>query len=168
MLMLKRKNDQSPFPDPPGQTELSQFHKTKQGGPSPQDFRLDFLGTNRSPWNKKAASVFAVSFLAAHPKCQKDPKAVATAFQTHLITIKSNYLKMVDDFDVVAAHHVKQIQARRSRLRTVSISCHLAFDSSHLTSTPLSYAKIARRSRQLFQNYESSQRSYKRSSMAAV
>lgn len=119
LRMLGRQTDQCPVPEPPPQHEISQFSKTKRGGPSINDFRLDLEGTNRSTWNKKASQVFAQAFLATDLYAPRDPQSLVDAFQTHIITIKSHYSKQTGRINRLQASHAKQIASRKMRFKTV-------------------------------------------------
>lgn len=94
------------------------FKARKHEGPvaSRGAFRLDLNGTYTSPWNKRAAVVFASAFVASNQFECKSNDLIEKKFINHIRTIRSHYLDFLADEDETA-HDPLNTQA--NRLRTV-------------------------------------------------
>lgn len=123
MHMLGRETKNDPLPPPPDPSEIAEFVIAKRGGPTADNFRLEFAKTHLTPWNQKAAKVFARSFVESgeYTSCDKD--IIEASFRVHLKTLCSHYREQVR-----SAHSLphpqqtvdnRQAAARRARRKTV-------------------------------------------------
>ncbi|TDL15225.1 hypothetical protein BD410DRAFT_732996, partial [Rickenella mellea] len=97
---LGRENNKSPFPIEPKAEEIENHFAKDQGGPSAENFRIDFGGTEKSSWNRALASVFADEFLKSEwyndvPNVTHDH--VSKAFSVHLKQLKNQQRALSND-----------------------------------------------------------------------
>lgn len=109
--------------------EVKQFARTKkqEHGTSLENFRLD-LEAVASPWNKRAATVFAEGFLEDEEFSCKDHKLIVKTFMRHLPTLRERYRRCNDDEDEESAMTQKDgiiDKARTMRRRNVGSPIHI-------------------------------------------
>ncbi|KAG2132333.1 hypothetical protein DEU56DRAFT_739579 [Suillus clintonianus] len=123
MHMLGRETKNDLLPPPPDGTEIARFVMAKQGGPTAENFRLEFGKTHLSPWNKKAAKVFARSFIESGLYTSDDKNAVETAFRIHIKTLCLHYQAQVRTANAMPPTQRtidnRQAAARRARRKTL-------------------------------------------------
>lgn len=123
MIMLGRETKNDPLPPPPDGDEIVQFVTVKRGGPSVENFRLEFGKMHLTPWNKKAAKVFAQSFIESGQYTSDDKEAIETSFRTHIKTLCSHYRAQVRAANAMPPSQQtidsRQAAARRARRKTV-------------------------------------------------
>jgi hypothetical protein len=124
MLMLGRETKNDLLPPPPDAAEIAQFVMAKHGGPTAENFRLEFSKTHLTPWNKKAAKVFARSFIESGQYTSDDKNAIETSFRTHIKTLCSHYWAQIRTAHAMPPSQQiidnRQTAARRARRKTVS------------------------------------------------
>ncbi|THV01691.1 hypothetical protein K435DRAFT_853551 [Dendrothele bispora CBS 962.96] len=111
---LLQPNDEPLQSVTPG--ELQDFDKEIHGGPSIEDFRLDFRSKGSwGAWNRAAADVFVEYFMNLQGHEQFDGGSVKKAFQTHLKQLKKNYNRRPNAKDIKArrAGRVRRTFERR-------------------------------------------------------
>ncbi|KAI0055796.1 hypothetical protein BV25DRAFT_1921530 [Artomyces pyxidatus] len=117
LTMFDRLDTDSPFPPPPTQEELDTFFLSGEGGPSEDNFRLDFT-RDRSPWNRQLAVVFAELFVESDQYEEEDESLIASTFLTHIKTLRSQATKIKHKPSGIFKRKrtlAAQRQARRSR-----------------------------------------------------
>ncbi|KAG1881313.1 hypothetical protein F4604DRAFT_1578180, partial [Suillus subluteus] len=123
MLMLGRETKNDLLPLPPDGAEIAQFVMVKRGGPTAENFRLEFGKTHLTPWNKKAAKVFARSFIESGQYTSDDKDAIETSFRTHIKTLCSHYQAQVRTTNAMPPSQQiidhRQNAARRARRKTL-------------------------------------------------
>lgn len=111
--------------------DAAKFARTKRGGPTIDNFRLELTGRPRSPWNKKAGEVFARNFAQNDVSC-KDMRTIRDVFATHLLTLRKQHMKLSRDpdeepsqreLDIASANSSEQ-RRRRVSLRFQSHPCY--------------------------------------------
>ena len=105
-------DSRKPWMNVPSPQEVRTFTQTRRGGPSIENFRPDLTGSRSTAWNKRLADVFVDDFVAQDHFTNKDRKAVLKAFKTHFLTLRSHYLKALND-----AEEQEQIDAARADAR---------------------------------------------------
>ena len=111
------------IPDPPSAEELRDFETSETGGPSLDSFRLDFRGgKTKGPWNHRAASIFARTYIQSKRYIAQKPKDVEKSFLSHLRTIRKHYEKQVNPkaSKTQKRRDVMQRNRRRNQQRNVS------------------------------------------------
>ena len=91
-ILLNREERTDPFPPLPTQAELDAFSRNGAGGPTAVDFRIDVSGKNKhSPWNQRAALVFAREYLKEEFRVTDSLHLVKKAFLSHISALCSQY-----------------------------------------------------------------------------
>jgi hypothetical protein len=124
---LGRTEKDSPFQNGIASAEeVRSFAETKRLGPTVENFRLD-LDTNTlaSDWNKQAAKAFTREFVRRDWYMCKDENAIRKAFLTHLITLRSHYLRQKDAEQEPTIEQLdeQKARAREQRRRGVRDVC---------------------------------------------
>jgi hypothetical protein len=89
--LMGRKSPDAPLREFPTLAEVEFFEKTSKRGPTLERFRVSLAGRLASAWNKRAAEVFAESFVGSGwYRCQ-DTAFVQRTFKTHLIQLRNLY-----------------------------------------------------------------------------
>ena len=112
-MMGVEPKSRTPWMDVPSPQEVKTFSQTRRGGPSVEDFRPDLRGSRTSAWNKRIAEVFVDDFIAQDHFTSKNRKAILKAFRTHFLTLRSRYLKALND----AEEEQQQIDSMRADAR---------------------------------------------------
>lgn len=114
LVLLGRKNKQSPVPPPPEPEAIQVFSETGRGGPKgqPGQLRLDLEGPIRSPWNKRAARCFRKHFQQCGLYADWPKGDIEVAFLRHTETIRSHYLR---DKGTITLEDVVERNDRASR-----------------------------------------------------
>jgi hypothetical protein len=84
-------DDREPAPIPIASTRDLENFKARRIEPAESYFRLDVEGTQRSPWNKALATVFARSFIESTWYQGESSEFIAKAFSVHLQTLIKNW-----------------------------------------------------------------------------
>ncbi|KIK31780.1 hypothetical protein CY34DRAFT_102778 [Suillus luteus UH-Slu-Lm8-n1] len=121
--MLGRETKNDPLPPPPDPSEIAEFVIAKRGGPTADNFRLEFAKTHLTPWNQKAAKVFARSFVESGEYTSCDKHIIEASFRVHLKTLCSHYREQVRSANSLPHPQQtidnRQGAARRARRKTV-------------------------------------------------
>ena len=116
MRLMNREGIDSPFPPNPSVAELKNFNKRKQGGPTIDDFRIDVSGRHlRSPWNRRAAQIFAAEYIKLEDAETKDRRVVEEAFLSHIPGLCGQYKKLLPDYEPDVVAETRNVQANRRR-----------------------------------------------------
>ncbi|KZS90582.1 hypothetical protein SISNIDRAFT_468363 [Sistotremastrum niveocremeum HHB9708] len=112
----------------PATAELKQFKAHRRGGPTAENFRLDFVGSRSSSWNEEASKVFRDAFLSS-PNYQyyvalREGPMILYRFKCHFKdTLKPLYKKQnpSDSPAKLSAKELRKLQrsardGRRNRL----------------------------------------------------
>ncbi|KAH0825887.1 hypothetical protein J3R83DRAFT_7679, partial [Lanmaoa asiatica] len=83
--------NKEPFTRVPSEQEVAAYNVRGIGGPTAEDFSLDFCGTIASPWNKQAIEVFADDFIHCNLYGPVKKTDVKVAFKAHLRTLRIQY-----------------------------------------------------------------------------
>lgn len=128
MMKRKKRTGRSkavPFITSATREEVERYARTEQvkHGPSMNDFRLDLANSGlASAWNHRAILLFTKNFLDSHEYACRDEDAIGAAFKTHLMALKSQYKKFIDNEDEpVGVSAEKARQARRISVRPIVI-----------------------------------------------
>ncbi|KIO11163.1 hypothetical protein M404DRAFT_7250 [Pisolithus tinctorius Marx 270] len=97
VYLLKRKNRRQPFPKVASPNDTALYAATGQGGPTAQNFCLDFHGPLTSPWNKHVAEVFASHFFDCGWYGSPKKEDIKRVFKTHMCTLCAQYVKLHAD-----------------------------------------------------------------------
>ncbi|KAI6139240.1 hypothetical protein BKA82DRAFT_3988756 [Pisolithus tinctorius] len=99
--LLGRGNKWRPFPmaSVVSSQETALYAATGRGGPTAEDFRLDFQGPLSSDWNKRATEVFASHFFECGWYGSPNKSAIKKVFRTHLRTLRAQYTDLQADSD---------------------------------------------------------------------
>lgn len=111
-------------PRPPSEDELEDFMKNEVGGPTLENFRLDFReGKTKGVWNHRAAAIFARAY-NAHGRYAHQKKAdVEKSFLSHLRTIRTRYLRQQNSKAPKTRKQRDDEQRKRRRNRRETVSC---------------------------------------------
>jgi hypothetical protein len=124
MFMLGRETKNDLLPLPPDGAEIAEFVLLKRGGPTAENFRLEFGKSHLTPWNKKAAKVFVRNFIESGQYTSDDRNAIETSFRTHVKTLCAHYQAQVRTTNAMPPSQQiidnRQNAARRARRKTVS------------------------------------------------
>ncbi|KAI6024146.1 hypothetical protein PISMIDRAFT_31175 [Pisolithus microcarpus 441] len=122
--LLKRKSRWKPFPKVASPKETVLYAATGQGGPTVENFCLDFHGPLASAWNKRATDVFASHFFDCgwYGSPRKDD--IKRAFETHMRTLRAQYANLhadaaADDEQSQIKHDEEKEKARAQRRRSL-------------------------------------------------
>lgn len=109
-------------------TDVQRFSRTKQtkDGPSPTDFKID-LSSSTSDWNKRAATIFADSFIASKRFNCTDHNAIRKQFLTHLKTVRLRAMEVNEEDYNQNKRDLQVHKARLMRRRNVCPSFQLSF-----------------------------------------
>jgi len=104
--------------------ELHAFKFRRAGGPSLEDFRLDLAdkASPTSPWNIRAAEVFAEDFIACGWYSCSNKDFIQSTFRTHMIQLKAQYVllsEVSDEEPSIEELDEKRVKAREQRRRSV-------------------------------------------------
>ncbi|KAI6046570.1 hypothetical protein EDC04DRAFT_2557805, partial [Pisolithus marmoratus] len=124
VYLLKRKNRRQPFPKIASPNETALYTATGQGGPTADNFRLDFHGPLASAWNKRAAEVFASHFFDCGWYGSPKKDDIRRLFETHMRTLRAQYAKLhadspSDDEQSQIKHDEEKEKARAQRRRSL-------------------------------------------------
>ncbi|KAI6138876.1 hypothetical protein BKA82DRAFT_3989288 [Pisolithus tinctorius] len=99
--LLGRGNKWRPFPmaSVASSQETALYAATGRGGPTAEDFCLDFQGPLSSDWNKCATEVFASHFFECGWYGSPNKSAIKKVFRTHLCTLRAQYTDLQADSD---------------------------------------------------------------------
>ncbi|KAI6023398.1 hypothetical protein EDC04DRAFT_2900483 [Pisolithus marmoratus] len=97
VYLLKRKNRRQPFPKVASPNETALYAVTGQGGPTAENFRLDFHGPLASAWNKRAAEVFASHFFDCGWYGSPKKDDIKRVFETHMHTLRAQHARLNAD-----------------------------------------------------------------------
>jgi hypothetical protein len=123
-MLLMRANVLAPIVEPPTEGEVLEFETQNIGGPTLQDFKVDFRGSPNSKWNGAACELFEQSFRNVKPRLERLSSEIIQAFKVYMKTLKTRWLQQqrlsipVNTLDQNS--HTNRSAARRTRLRTVS------------------------------------------------
>ncbi|KAI6017054.1 hypothetical protein EDC04DRAFT_2608164 [Pisolithus marmoratus] len=92
VYLLKRKNRRQPFLKIASPNEMALYTVTGQGGPTADNFCLDFHGSLASAWNKCAAKVFASHFFDCGWYGSPKKDDIRRLFETHMCTLCTHSL----------------------------------------------------------------------------
>ena len=122
--MLERESRRRPFPKVASVQEIALYAATGRGGPTAEDFRLDFHGPLALDWNRCATEVFVTDFTECgwYNSPRKDD--VKKAFRTHMRTLRTQYARLhievpPDDEQMQIQRDEEQAKARDQRRRSV-------------------------------------------------
>ena len=138
--MLGRETKNDPLPPPPDHAEINAFVLAKRGGPTAENFRLQFGKTHLTEWNKKAVKVFAKTFVESGDYTSCDKRKIEEAFKVHLKTLFSHYdLQVRNANSLPSTQRIvdsRQAAARRSRRNTVRnpLTSHIIYPTSSCSS----------------------------------
>ncbi|KAI9437097.1 hypothetical protein BJY52DRAFT_1130163 [Lactarius psammicola] len=108
---MGRKNRNSPF-SLPSKSEFERFEDRNYGGPTREDFHVQLDGSLACNWNRRAADIFARTYIKK--KCRLFKREdLAACFKVHLRTLKNQYKR------IKAGSKKKQVDVER-----VSTSAH--------------------------------------------
>lgn len=131
--MLGLTSPDSLLPLPPTVQQIALFEERKSKGPSVKDFKLDLQGTSiKSPWNKKAARVFAKDFLAGQSYGKHPKNDIRDTFFVHLVTLREHFKKQIGLVQPGDESLKKAAAAKASRMKTVC--CAYPYQSCMLKS----------------------------------
>lgn len=123
---MQRNNSNGPVAEPVSEKRLTLFQEGLSRGPraTPGKFRLDFIGTKDSPWNKAASEVFAESFVESGNYQCNDQELIANKFRSYIRTLASQYAKQVghEEDSGGEGDDRKPINRAKGRARTVSLA----------------------------------------------
>ena len=122
--MLGRESRRRPFPKVASVQETNLYAATGRGGPTAEDFRLDFHGPPASEWNQCATEVFASDFTECGWYGSPSKGDVKKAFRTHMRTLRTQYARLhaevpPDDEQMQIQRDEEQAKARDQRRRSV-------------------------------------------------
>jgi hypothetical protein len=89
---MGRKSPDAPLSEFPSAAEVEFFKKTSRRGPTLERFRVSLTGRLASAWNKRAAEVFAQSFVGSGWYQCQDEASIQQTFKTHLIQLRNLYI----------------------------------------------------------------------------
>ncbi|KAI6007481.1 hypothetical protein EDC04DRAFT_2611367 [Pisolithus marmoratus] len=87
-----RKNRRQPLPKVASPNEMALYAATGQGGPTAENFYLDFHGPLASAWNKCAAKVFTSHFFDCGWYSSPKKDDIKRIFETHMHTLHAHSL----------------------------------------------------------------------------
>ncbi|KAI6000328.1 hypothetical protein F5J12DRAFT_724118 [Pisolithus orientalis] len=107
--------------------ETALYTATGHGGPTAEDFHLDFHGALSSDWNKHAMEVFASHFFECGWYGSPNKHTIKKVFQTHLHTLHVQYMNLQADSDpdheqLQIKHDKEKENARDQRHHSVRLS----------------------------------------------
>lgn len=126
----------------PSDRELALFKPLTddlQNGPQIEPLLLDLAGpSTRTPWNKKAADIFATHFVEQEGALSSDTDLIRKVFATHLLTLSKKYKIQIVGLDVddevalaVQDENTRKAKDHRQRLvrfpPLLSEACHSYF-----------------------------------------
>ncbi|KAI6045355.1 hypothetical protein EDC04DRAFT_2598915 [Pisolithus marmoratus] len=92
VYLLKRKNRRQPFPKVASPNEMALYAVTGWGGPTAENFYLDFHGPLTSTWNKHTAKVFTSHFFDCGWYGSPKKDDIKRIFETHMCTLHAHSL----------------------------------------------------------------------------
>lgn len=119
---------------------VAYFNRHKFGGPTNEEFALDFTDTVNGLWNREAVFVFSEGFVDSKLSGCKDLSQIRDAFKSHFQTLKKNYerqLQLQEPYGHVEVEKQQSEDAQLKRKKNVSLFDHLARSNSILTFTRL-------------------------------
>ena len=122
--MLRRESKRRPFPKVASLQETNLYAATGRGGPTAEDFRLDFHSLLASDWNGCATEVFASDFTKCGWYGSPSKDDVKKAFRTHMRTLRKQYARLhaevpPNDEQMQIQRDEEQAKARDQRRRSV-------------------------------------------------